>query len=321
MKRSTVLIALAAVCVPIIVGLGIYQYRVREVSFDRCGSFIGRQRSACFTQLAQKDAKALGIQAALNKWGRRVARDEGVLSSCHLAWHVVGQAHGVQLRRHNRALPATFARNTCEEGYLHGVFIGYTTQANVRRTDVPRLARFCAGKRVILGTPVNCVHAIGHTLQRSSRSHFSSMIEPGCAVVARVVARSMRGPDQGLRRNDQYSIERQCWRGAFMEHAFAQNKRITFNASVARIRRVCTSIVREDMQSMCFHEMTTWLILVRPGDVERLASACAKVPAAAQHDCAEGFGHGEGTPERCVQLPASLRASCVLGAKSSDPAT
>lgn len=321
MLKRRLLISLALAAVVALPVIGVIEFRRHEVSFDSCSAKLGEARSACFGNLARRDAKQLGITASQKRWHDRVATDQSVESSCHVAWHPVGESYGKKLRSQGKQLHVMRAHDRCEEGYVHGVMLGYLGSSTISPKQFPSLAAYCITSTGIDGSALNCAHGIGHVLQREARSAFSETTVEGCTYLDTALhARSSSGTTDASTEISAFfppkSLRNQCLRGAFMEQAFAQPRAAGYQQIVRRTSDGCTAYPSAELQAACFNEFTMLVTLAFPDAGDRVLTACTKAPQRWQTACARGLGISDGMLESCHKLRGTLRSACTEGVKS-----
>ena len=131
-------------------------------------------RIGCFTDRFDDARKADGLPLALRHVDRLSHTSPKLASSCHLAWHRVGERDGVRAAGdkslHVPRAPATH----CADGYVHGFVIGFLHEAP-EDTTPRQLAELCITSSDTQRETGNCVHALGHHVARATRDERSGV--------------------------------------------------------------------------------------------------------------------------------------------------
>lgn len=133
------------------------------------------------------------------------ARRSGRFSAvCHMAWHVPGERAGRRDARADSKLRRPASTSFCDEGYVHGYLIGWTTTSS---TDVdPERARgFCTRGFSDIRARANCAHSFGHVFARARTGDPEAATDRCNAMFA------------GMRSGEEASLAADCNYGAWME--------------------------------------------------------------------------------------------------------
>jgi hypothetical protein len=202
---------LAAVALPPLLLVALIVARHQADPLRSC-DFVhpGSSQLRCYSRQMDSMVHREGLQAALTDVDARASHDAALQAQCHMAWHRVSEPVGRADALAHRA-PAQFTvHSPCQEGYLHGYWIGYLsshplTLANAARLTVQQCARYTTSRSVL-----NCVHTFGHSFSRASADSPARMVSM-CHSVP--YDRLVRGtPDSTA---DQ--LEYQCYYGGWME--------------------------------------------------------------------------------------------------------
>ena len=271
------------------------------VSFARCSASTNRaQLKACLSEVGLKLARHDGI-AVLERTVEQAGRDPRVQLECHGAMHVVGETLGKNAAKLNSGPPpAVPGIGNCGEGIAHGLLLGYLSEASVdalrsidlkKMCPVPSIGPAGAAKTTDFQ---NCVHAIGHSAFRASKSVQRSV--PVCEDIAQRAGSTPAAV---------HNYRLLCYNGVVMQSASDFPDRSLSCPDV--------SGAPPELRESCIAYLGFNAIVIADRDTRRVVARCEQIGTTFRERsmCAANIGQSSITEDVCNPFSPELRRVCV----------
>lgn len=287
-----------AVLIPPVIALGVYTWAGHHKllpGMRGCGYVrdSGAQLE-CYRAQLRALAKEKGTKAALKQIDRDSRSDAQLAQNCHLAWHPVGEREGRRARRDGETIKPPRETSFCQQGYVHGYYIGYFGKTPPGASGARVAEQIClaeSGKDEVR----NCFHSFGHVFAQQ-------------ASTARKAARACAEIELPSRRKD-LAVEEarfQCGYGLYMEVALRElnsgghAKPNNCDDAPRAVADACAAFLPARVESLT-------------GDQKASALTCRKyvAPGAARDRCIVSYAIGVSGKHACRYYEVrSERALC-----------
>jgi hypothetical protein len=241
-------------------------------------------QNRCVRSLLEDAMAGRSTEAGLKRVDRLASEHELVATHCHLAMHPIGEVAGRKAAKAGHVPPPANGSDNCRRGYMHGMMLGYVSNANGGdvAAALPALcARDSQGER-------NCAHVVGHLIAREAgQAGAEQAIADSC--VASTLTR-----DTAVRLTDARADADECVRGGYMEIALTAKQ-----PPLDTWRKRCEkSPARGRVE--CFAWLPPIADYRRQSDADA-AAQCAKVRggSSVRDDCVAGVSRLLGPKHAC----------------------
>ena len=266
-------------------------------------------KRACYERRVREMAREKSPRAVAFEIADRAQSDRALASFCHEALHPLGEKVGAAaVKAGVKRLPVIDdVDDNCLQGYTHGVVLG--AYDSMPLNDLVATAGDVCVSRSIGTTPLDCLHAMGHLIFR--RAHTIERAVVAC----HDMDISMLSRDQQIRTlRGVYGARwmmlarEECYKGVFMEHAFALLAGKNVNI-VRASRDLCQGIRSNAATCGRYIPLTASLL---GASTRSSIDVCADVDRSLMQPCAAGAGYVVARLKDCSQyVPEPYVQKCV----------
>lgn len=300
-------IILAVLVPPALVAGGAFWWMTsHRTGLDKCVHANTKSRLSCFQNLVQTRVDENGRANTVTYINAESKHNVVVRSYCHLAWHPSGLRDGKLVARNKEPLPYFRPKGWCDEGYLHGLIVGYATEAGIGASatgSAAAIQKLCTGSKSSHELQT-CIHGAGHVYGRTLATQPQEMTR---------ACNSLR-PNSAWKFNvTGASATRLCFQGAYMEQMFS--------AAATHSKRYDNCTGKPDSGATQCWQLAAARTLTLGGSLQQAAHLCDTAPRSHKRACIRGFADSAPGPSSCNKLAKSGDQRACKETNVIDPVT